>query len=72
MGSLFQWSAGRVLYVYFCGCLLGGWLVLLAGAVTSGGSIRSPLLGVAVALGLIPFAFLRRPTGAKESLAFQR
>lgn len=57
-----QWTTGKVLYLYFCGGLMGAWLTLFVRAVASGGSIVSPLVGIALALGLTVFPFLRSRT----------
>lgn len=64
MRSSFQWTNGKVLYLYFCGGLMGAWLTLLIRAVASGGSIVSPLVGIALALGLTLFPLLRSRTRA--------
>lgn len=71
MRSSFQWTTGKVLYLYFCGGLAGAWLMLLARAVVSGGPIVSPLLGVALALGLTIFPLLQsRPRS--QTIAFNQ
>lgn len=62
MRSSFQWTTGKVLYLYFCGGLMGAWLTLFVRAVASGGSIVSPLVGIALALGLTIFPLLRSRT----------
>jgi hypothetical protein len=58
MGTSFEWTTGKVWFLYFCGILLGSNLMLLAQAAVSGGSVAATLLGVliSVMLPVLPVA----------------
>lgn len=53
MEARFTWTAGKVLFLYFCGALLGGNLLLYLQAQEAGAASTAPLLGIFVAL-LLP------------------
>jgi hypothetical protein len=54
----FEWTTGKVWFLYFCGIMLGSNLMLLGQAVVTGGSVAGTLLGVllAVMLPVLPVA----------------
>jgi hypothetical protein len=52
MRTRFEWTTGKVWFLYFCGIILGSTLVLLGQAVVTGGSVAATLLGVLVAVML--------------------
>lgn len=54
----FEWTTGKVAFLYFCGMLLGSNLMLVAQALVTGGSVGGTLLGVLVAalLPVLPVA----------------
>jgi hypothetical protein len=52
MRTTFEWTTGRVWFLYFCGIMLGSNLMLLGQAAVRGGSVAATLLGVLVAVML--------------------
>jgi uncharacterized membrane protein len=52
MRTRFEWTTGKVSFLYFCGVVLGSSLMLLGQAVVTGGSVAATLLGVVVAVML--------------------
>lgn len=62
MNARFRWTTGTVLFLYFCGALLGANLIALVDALSTGTKLIGPLLGVLLALMLpvLPLAHARR------------
>lgn len=62
MNARFRWTTGTVLFLYFCGALLGANLVALVDALSTSATLIRPLLGVLLALMLpvLPLAHARR------------
>ena len=62
MHARFRWTTGTVLFLYFCGALLGANLIALVDALSTGATRIGPLLGVLLALMLpvLPLAHARR------------
>lgn len=62
MNARFRWTTGTVLFLYFCGALLGANLIALVDALSTGATLIGPLLGVLLALMLpvLPLAHARR------------
>jgi hypothetical protein len=62
MNARFRLATGTVLFLYFGGAFLGANLVALAGALSAGGRVIGPSLGVLLALMLpvLPLAHARR------------
>jgi hypothetical protein len=62
MNARFRWTPGTVLFLYFCGALLGANLIALVDALNTGATLIGPLLGVLLALMLpvLPLAHARR------------
>jgi hypothetical protein len=62
MNARFRWTPGTVLFLYFCGALLGANLIALVDALSTGATLIGPLLGVLLALMLpvLPLAHARR------------
>jgi uncharacterized membrane protein len=52
MRTRFEWTTGKVCFLYFCGIMLGSNLMLLGHAAVTGGSMAATLLGVLVAVML--------------------
>lgn len=52
MRTTFEWSTGKVVFLYFCGIVLGSNLMLFGQAATTGGAVSATLLGVLVAVML--------------------
>jgi hypothetical protein len=67
-----KWTTGKVVYLYFCGVLLGTFLGTAVQAASAGGGLRTPLLGILLALGLVvlPVAHAARSARAKASAIF--
>ncbi len=45
MNARFRWTPGTVLFLYFCGALLGANLIALVDALSTGATLIGPLLG---------------------------
>ena len=62
MNARFRWTTGAVLFLYFCGALLGANLIALVDALSTGATLIGPVLGVLLALMLpvLPLAHARR------------
>jgi hypothetical protein len=62
MNARFRWTPGTVLFLYFCGALLGANLIALVDALSTGATLIGPLLGVLLALMLpvLPLAHAHR------------
>jgi hypothetical protein len=62
MNARFRWTTGTVLFLYFCGALLGANLVALVSALRGGAALIGSSLGVLLALMLpvLPLAHARR------------
>lgn len=62
MNARFRWTPGTVLFLYFCGALLGANFIALVDALSTGATLIGPLLGVLLALMLpvLPLAHARR------------
>jgi hypothetical protein len=62
MNARFRWTTGTVLFLCFCGALLGANLVALVGALSTGAALIGPSMGVLLALMLpvLPLAHARR------------
>jgi hypothetical protein len=58
MKTTLEWTTGKVMFLYFCGVLLGSNLMLLVQAIVTGGSVVGTLLGVlmSVMLPVLPIA----------------
>ena len=68
MRTEYQWSTGKVLYIYFCGAILGANIAWLATTVGARESLLAPIIGVAlgVLLPVLPYAQARQ---ARETLS---
>jgi hypothetical protein len=53
MQARLTWTVGKILFLYFCGVLLGGNLLLYLQAREAGAATTGPLLGTLLAL-LLP------------------
>jgi cytochrome c oxidase subunit IV len=53
MKTNLRWTTGKVVYLYFCGVLLGVFVSMVVQAVSLGEGIRFPIVGVLLALGLV-------------------
>ena len=71
MEARFTWTAGKVLFLYFCGALLGANLVAYVQARDAGAAATAPLLGILLALLLpgLPLAHAYRQARRPQSPA---
>jgi hypothetical protein len=80
MRTSFEWTTGKVWFLYFSGILLGSNLMLLVQAMVTGGSVAATLLGVLVAamVPVLPVASAYKhgrqipPAGAGAELELRR
>jgi hypothetical protein len=68
MRTRFEWTTGKVWFLYFCGIMLGSNLMLLGQAAVTGGSMAGTLLGVLVAvmLPVLPVASAYKQSRAPD------
>jgi hypothetical protein len=68
MNTGFEWTTGQVGFLYLCGIMLGGNLLLLGQAAVTGGTAASALLGVLVSvmLPVLPVASAYRQSRAPD------
>lgn len=67
MKASLTWTTGKVLYLYFCGALLGASLILLLQALGGAEPIRTGLLGTLLALALVVLPLLDAARSARQS-----